>query len=87
MNITCDQNAECMDIMGSYACVCHPGYIGNGVSNCCKLFPSFGAYAYIVYFIHRLLGQGLVRSLATLTPHFNLFISAPACFLCTKLWL
>jgi len=37
MNITCDQNAECMDIMGSYACVCHPGYTGNGINNCCKL--------------------------------------------------
>ena len=37
LNITCDQNAECTDIMGSYACVCHPGYTGNGISNCCKL--------------------------------------------------
>ena len=37
MNITCDQNAECMDIMGSYACVCNPGYTGNGIDNCCKL--------------------------------------------------
>ena len=37
MNITCDRNAECMDIMGSYACVCHPGYTGNGIDNCCKL--------------------------------------------------
>ena len=37
MNITCDQNAECMDIMGNYACVCHSGYTGNGISNCSKL--------------------------------------------------
>ena len=28
----CDINADCTNTIGSYTCMCHPGYSGNGVS-------------------------------------------------------
>ena len=37
MDITCDMNAACVDINGSFACICNPGYMGNG-SICCKFW-------------------------------------------------
>ena len=38
LNITCDQNAQCVDTLGSYHCVCYSGYSGDGIHNCCKFF-------------------------------------------------
>ena len=26
---TCDENAECLDLFGSYACTCNYGFEGN----------------------------------------------------------
>ena len=34
---TCDEeNADCMDIDGSFSCLCHTGYSGDG-DTCCML--------------------------------------------------
>ena len=32
----CDANADCMDTDGSFTCLCHHGYSGDG-TNCCTL--------------------------------------------------
>lgn len=30
----CHENAECINIDGSFMCECNPGFIGDGVNNC-----------------------------------------------------
>ena len=30
----CDINSECMDTVGSYNCLCRPGYTGDGRTHC-----------------------------------------------------
>ncbi len=40
----CDINAQCVNLVGSYQCVCNPGYTGNGLIcsdlNECDLYPA-----------------------------------------------
>lgn len=30
----CNINAECSNVPGSFACICRPGYSGNGFDDC-----------------------------------------------------
>jgi hypothetical protein len=36
----CDVNAECIDTVGSYECVCNQGYSGDGI-NCTSRWPRY----------------------------------------------
>lgn len=36
---SCDENADCVDNVGSYECVCRTGYTGNGLSSCIGSIP------------------------------------------------
>lgn len=30
----CHPNATCMNVIGSFGCLCGPGFTGDGVTNC-----------------------------------------------------
>ena len=30
----CSENADCLDTIGSFQCLCRPGFSGDGVNNC-----------------------------------------------------
>lgn len=50
----CDVNAECLNTLGSYICVCISGYFGDG-GNCSKFnTPKVNSYVHICVYMSAL---------------------------------
>ena len=39
--VECDVNSDCIDTVGSYSCLCRPGYTGDGRTRCLGMGTNF----------------------------------------------